>query len=259
MRIALVTQEEPFYLPPALDTLCASRQNEICALIILPAFNEGLTDTARRLYNFYGWFDFGRLFIRYSWAKVIDRLNRWRPLTRPYSAADIAHRYGLAIYRPAKINAPDFIEILRDEIHPDLLVSVAASQILKSGVLNVPPLGCINLHSAPLPRYQGMMPNFWTLVHGEPEAAVTVHFMVEKLDAGDIIVQRPVPIYPNDSLHDLMVRSKLIGVQAVLEAVEQIEQGTVQPQPMDPSQATYFSFPKRVDAQRLRQMGHALL
>jgi methionyl-tRNA formyltransferase len=83
--------------------------------------------------------------------------------------------------------------------------------------------------------------------------------MVEKLDAGDIIVQHPVPIYPTDSLHKLMVRSKQIGVQAMLEAVEQIERGTVQSQPMDASRATYFSFPKRDDAQRLRQLGRALL
>ena len=103
------------------------------------------------------------------------------------------------------------------------------------------------------------MPNFWTMFHDEPEAAVTVHYMAEELDAGDIIVQLPVPIYPNDSLHNLMVRSKQIGVQALLKAVEQIEQGTVQSRPMDHSQATYFSFPKRADAQRLRQLRHALL
>jgi methionyl-tRNA formyltransferase len=104
-----------------------------------------------------------------------------------------------------------------------------------------------------------MMPNFWTMVHGESQATVTVHYMVEKLDAGDIIVQLPVPIHPTDSLHNLMVRSKEIGVQALLKAAEQIERGTVHSQPMDASQATYFSFPKRLDAQRLRQMGRALL
>jgi methionyl-tRNA formyltransferase len=259
MRIALVTQEEPFYLPPALAALCAARQPDIVALIILPSFNEGLSATARRLYEFYGLWDFIRLSGRFIGAKIADKLNRLAPLTRPYSAVDVARRYDIPIYQPPKINAPEFVTALRDEIRPDLLISVAASQILKQRVLEVPPLGCINLHSAPLPRYQGMMPNFWTMLHDEPKAAVTVHYMVEKLDAGDIIVQLPVPIHPGDSLHNLMVRSKQIGVQALLEAAKQIEQGTVQGQPMDASRATYFSFPKRVDAQRLRQMGRALL
>jgi len=258
MRIAVATQEDPFYLPPALDALCEARR-DVVAIVILPAFNEGRLDTARRLYEFYGPVDFVRLAARFGGAKVADRVNRLWPLTRPYSAGDVARRHGVSAYHPAKINAPEFVQVLREEIRPDLLVSIAASQILRRQVLDIPRLGCINLHSAPLPRYQGMMPNFWTMVHGEPEAAVTVHEMVDKLDAGDIIVQRPVPIRPRDSLHDLMVRSKVVGVQALLDAIAQIEQGTAQRRPMDPSQATYFSFPKRPDAERLRRSGRALL
>jgi methionyl-tRNA formyltransferase len=259
MRIAVATQEDPFYLPPALDALCRARSRDVVAIVILPAFNEGLLDTGRRLYEFYGPVDFLRLAGRFLLARVADRVNRARPLTRPYSAADVARRHGVPAYRPAKINAPEFVRVLREEIRPDLLVSIAASQILRRRVLEVPRLGCINLHSAPLPRYQGMMPNFWTMVHGEPEAAVTVHDMVEQLDAGDIIVQRPVPIRAGDSLHDLMVRSKEVGVEALLEAIAQLERGTACRRPMDPGQATYFSFPTRRDAERLRRMGRALL
>jgi len=259
MRIALVTQEEPFYLPPALDALCAARGSEVVALIILPAFDERLSATAKRLFGFYGPWDFARLMGRYMWAMIANRLNRLAVVTRPYSAKDVAHRHGIGVYQPARINAPAFVDLLRNEIRPDLLASIAASQIFRKRVLSVPPLGCINLHSAPLPRYQGMMPNFWTLVHGEKEAAVTVHYMVEELDAGDIILQRPVPIYPADSLHDLMVRSKAVGVKALLEAINQIEAGTVQAWPMDRAQASRYSFPTREDARRLRAQGHRLL
>ncbi|MFM6349575.1 MAG: methionyl-tRNA formyltransferase, partial [Dolichospermum sp.] len=110
----------------------------------------------------------------------------------------------IPLYQPPKINSLDFVDTLKNKIRPDLLVSVAASQILKKAVLEVPPLGCINLHSAPLPRYQGMMPNFWTMVNNEPEATVTIHYMAEKLDAGDIILQKSVAINATDSLQDLM-------------------------------------------------------
>lgn len=259
VRIVVVTQEDPFYLPPALDAFCRARAGDVVGLVILAAFNEALTATARRLHEFYGTRDFARLLVRYLAAKLADRVNGVRPLFRPYSAADVARRRRIPTYRPAKINAPEFVPVLREGIRPDLLVSIAASQILRQRVLEVPRLGCINLHSAPLPRYQGMMPNFWTMVHGEPEATVTVHYMVEKLDAGDIVLQRPVPIRPQDSLHDLMVRSKEVGVEALLEAVAQIEAGTVRRRAMDAGQATYFSFPKRADAARLRRMGRALL
>jgi methionyl-tRNA formyltransferase len=259
MRIALVTQEEPFYLPPALDAVCRARGGDVAALVVLPAFNEGLAATARRLWEFYGPVDFLRLGLRFAGTRLADRLNAVRPVARPYSARDVARRHGVPVYTPARINAPEFVQVLRDEIRPDLLVSIAASQILRQRVLDVPRLGCINLHSAPLPRYQGMMPNFWTMVHGEPEAMVTVHYMVEKLDAGDIVLQRPVPIEPGDSLHDLMVRSKVVGAAALLEAIARIEQGTAPRRPMDPAGASYFSFPKRADAARLRRMGRKLL
>ena len=105
-----------------------------------------------------------------------------------------------------------------------------------------------------------MMPNFWTMVHGEPHATVTIHYMVEKLDAGDILLQRPVPIRPEDSLHDLMVRSKEVGVEALLEAIDADRARHASSRARwTPTQATYFSFPKRADAERLRRMGRALL
>ena len=259
LRVALVTQEEPFYLPPAVEDFCRGCRDELVGLIILPAFNESRWKNAQRLYEFFGPVDFSRLVWRFGWAKVLDRLNGVRPVTRPFSAHDVARRHDVRVLEPAKINSAEFVELLRNEVRPDLLVSIAASQILKQRVLDVPRLGCINLHSAPLPRYQGMMPNFWTMMHGEPEAAVTVHYMVEKLDAGDIVLQKAVPIHPSDSLHDLMIRSKKIGVEALLEAIDLIRAGQVKPKPMDASQATYFSFPKRADAQKLRQRGHPLL
>lgn len=259
MRISVVTQEGPFYLPPALDQLCSARHGDFVALIVLPAFDEKPWASAKRLYHFYGPYDFLRLVCRFAWTQVADRINRVRAITRPYSPSDVARRHGIPLYQPAKINSPEFVITLRDEIRPDLLVSISASQILRKRVLDIPPLGCINLHSAPLPHYQGMMPNFWTLVHNEPEAAVTVHYMVEKLDAGDIILQKRVQIYPSDSLHDLIVRSKQIGVQTVLEAIQQIESGTAKTKPIDSDNTSYFSFPTRADAKRLRAQGRKLL
>ena len=82
MRIALVTQEDPFYLPPALDALCRARGREIVGIVILPAFNERVVETARRLYDFYGPIDFVRLGLRYLGAKLADRANRIRAVTR---------------------------------------------------------------------------------------------------------------------------------------------------------------------------------
>ena len=170
MRIVIVTQEEPFYLPPALFNFCSKRKKDIVGIIILKAFNESLTATAHRLFDFYGPIDFSRLFIRYCFAKIADKINKSLPLTRPYSIEDVAIRHGIHVYKPDKMNNNEFVNILSNDIRPDLMVSIAASQVIKKSVLDIPILGCINLHSAPLPKYQGMMPNFWTMAHNEPNA-----------------------------------------------------------------------------------------
>jgi methionyl-tRNA formyltransferase len=255
MRIVVVTQDEPFYLPSFLERLAEARGNNIVAMVILQPFDETLLDVGRRLYRFFGPMGFAVECFHFALAKGLDFLNQLRPMFRPYSAADVARRHGIPVLRPADINAAEFTEVLRDKIRPDLLVSVAASQIFKSEILSIPHLGCINVHSAPLPRYQGMMPNFWAMLHGEKLTAVTVHYMVEKLDAGDIILQEPVPIQSEDTLHSLIVRSKAIGANVLLAAIKQIEDGTADARPMPADGATYFSFPKRQDAERFRAQG----
>ena len=120
-------------------------------------------------------------------------------------------------------------------------------------------LGSINPHSAPLLRHQRMMPNFWTLVERESEAAVTVHYMEEQLDSGNIVLTRRVPIKPNDSHHDSIVRSKAVAVDVLLDAVRQIGLGTQNPKPINGEDATCFSLPKCADTQRPRRMGRQLL
>ena len=100
MRIAIVTQEDPFYLPPALDAVCRARRGGVVALVILPAFNESLSRTAARLWDFYGPRDFLRLGARFAGARAADAVNRLVPLTRPYSARDVARRHDVPVHEP---------------------------------------------------------------------------------------------------------------------------------------------------------------
>jgi methionyl-tRNA formyltransferase len=171
---------------------------------------------------------------------------------------EAASRHGVRILHVEDINSPETVAWLTS-IRPKMMVSVAASQIFRSEVLEIPELGCINLHSSPLPKYRGMMPNFWAMWHGDTRTCVTVHRMVPKLDAGEIILQKEVPIHPHDTLHDLMQRSKVIGGQALVEAAEIITAGIAQPRPLNLEEGSYFHFPTRGDAKKLRKLGHRLI
>lgn len=258
MRIALVTQNEPFYVPPLLDAVARARGRDIVALIVLPAFNESLWATARRIYALYGARDFLAIGVRLACARVMEAVARVRPIGGPWSVPDVARRHGIALYRPTNINEPAFVHVLANEIKAEVIVSVNASQVFKSQVLRLPKYGCLNVHSSPLPRYRGMLPTFWVLLHGERETAVTVHYMTEKLDDGDIIAQVPVPIAPDDTLESLIRKTKRAGAEALLSALSAIETGTVSRRPNDRAQATYFGFPTREDARRFRATGRRL-
>lgn len=255
MRIAVVTQDEPFYLPAFLERIARARGKDIVAMVILKPFNEKLLDTVRRAYSLYGLWDFLLYGFRFVGRKATNVVSAFLPLGGPWSAADVARRHGIPVYRPKNINDRAFLTVLSRDIQPDVIVSVAASQIFKKDILNLPRCGCINVHTAPLPRYRGMLPTFWVLLNGEKETAVTVHYMTGKLDDGDIVRQQAVPIAPEDSLDSLIRKTKRIGVEVLLEALEEIEQGAVVCQPNDASQATYFSFPTKEDARRFRAQG----
>ncbi len=255
MRIVIVTQDEPFYLPTFLERLCQARHKDIKAIVVLSPFDEALVDTMLRAYNLYGLWDFLIYGFRFAWIKTMSAVSRFVPLSKPWSVNNVARCYAIPLYQPESINDPNFLAILHNDIKPEVIVSVAASQVFKKDVLALPRHGCINIHSAPLPRYRGMLPTFWVLHNGEKETAVTVHYMSEGLDDGDIIRQRVVPISPDDTLDSLIRKTKSVGVELLLQALDDIEHDNVSRQPNNSSQATYFSFPTREDVKRFRDQG----
>jgi methionyl-tRNA formyltransferase len=150
------------------------------------------------------------------------------------------------------------VGFLSREIDPDLLISVANPRILKAQVLNVPRLGCINLHPSLLPSYRGPAPDFWVLACGENETGVTVHYMDEGIDTGEIILQSRLAIRPHDTPHSLRVRAMRLGANMLLDALDLIESGSVATTPNDGAQSSYQSLPTIEDARRLRKQGRRL-
>jgi len=116
----------------------------------------------------------------------------------------LAGSRGIAVLTPERVNAPDVINALR-ELKPDLVVVVAYGQILKREILELPPRGCLNIHTSLLPKYRGAAPIQWAIAGGEKVTGVTAMFMNEKMDAGDIVFQSEVKIADDETggmLHD---------------------------------------------------------
>ncbi len=141
-----------------------------------------------------------------------------------------AAEMGLPVFQPASINAPDSVEKLR-ELNLDLLVVAAYGQILKKRVLELPRLGCVNVHASLLPKYRGAAPVAWAILHGESITGVTVFLMDEGMDTGPILLQRPVEIRPEETRGELEARLAEVGGELVVKAVADYAAGKLVPKP----------------------------
>lgn len=155
------------------------------------------------------------------------------------SVVELAREHSLSVHTPSDPNTPAFVELIRS-LAPDLILSFYYREILSPELLRIPRLGAINLHGSLLPKYRGRSPVNWVLVNGEKETGVTLHYMVETADAGDIIAQRAVPIGMDDTALSLFRKITAAAAQLFRETYPLIKSGRAPRIPQDASQATKF-------------------
>lgn len=163
--------------------------------------------------------------------------NRGMKLT-PSPVKQVALANAIPVIQPQKLREEGVLETLAS-FQPELIVVVAYGKILPKAVIDLPPMGCINVHSSLLPKYRGAAPINWAVIHGETETGVTIMDIAEALDAGDMIAQRATPIDPNESVEQLHDRLAEMGAQLLSETVVQIANGTAKRTPQEESQSTY--------------------
>ena len=144
----------------------------------------------------------------------------------------------LTVYQPVKMRDGTALEIVK-ELHPELIVVVAYGRILPKDILNVPPLGCVNVHASLLPKYRGAAPINWAMLNGDAVSGVTIMDMAHELDAGDIIRQVFTPVSRTETAQELYDRLAQLGGQLLVETVAAIEDGTAQRTPQDPAEVTF--------------------
>jgi len=255
LSIAIVTQDDPFYISaffgPFLEE--APRCGITTRLVIITSsFGESRWRLAQRMWSFYGPIGFARKAFAYATIRLKEKIGG-----RPASVHKIVRAHGIMVRRVDNVNDPALIEDLKG-LGLDVILSVSAPQLFKSDLLSVPRWGCVNIHAARLPKYRGMMPNFWALYHGEPAAAVTVHLMDQKIDRGQILRQGDVEIRADDTLHDLMIRSKIEAARVAVQALTQVRDGTIVLRDAEGA-GSYFSFPSREHVRELRRRGKRLM
>jgi methionyl-tRNA formyltransferase len=155
------------------------------------------------------------------------------------SVAELAGRAGIPVIRPDDPNASAVVAAVA-ECKPDFIFSFYYRMMLREPLLNIPAQGAFNLHGSLLPRYRGRVPVNWALVNGESKTGMSLHRMVRKPDAGDLLDQEAVAILPNDTAHDLFLKLVCAAERLMTRALPGLCAGTLAGSPMDLEKGSYF-------------------
>lgn len=157
-----------------------------------------------------------------------------------------AQRHGLPIFQPERIRRPEAVEHLR-ELHPDAMVVVGYGQILPQSIIDIAPLGIINVHASLLPELRGAAPIQWSIARGFKTTGVTTMRIDAGLDTGDILLRWETPIGPDETAIELSARLAEAGADLLVDTLARLCAGSIQPQPQDHSQASYAPILKKED------------
>ncbi len=155
-----------------------------------------------------------------------------------------AKRLGLKVFQPEKIKFPESVETLRS-VGPDITVVAAYGQILPLAILQIPRIACLNVHGSILPKYRGAAPIHYAVMAGEKETGVTIMYMNEKMDEGDILLIKKTEIGSNETTGEVHDRLASLGAEGLLEALVLLKNGKASRIAQDHSRATYAPSLKR--------------
>lgn len=248
MKIVIITQDAPMYLASFLDdffTLVKQANHFIEGILVLsPVFKKNFYEEFKSRYEYYGLIDFLRLVWRIMRNKFFSLIFYVYPLTDCYSVGNVLKRHNIKSINVNLVNSERFIKFVKSN-QVDLIISIAAPQIFKQEILNIPKKGCVNYHTALLPKHRGRQPLFWALLDDDECVGVTIHEMDNKLDNGPIIAQEKIVVDPKDTLHSLYLKTIKIGPKVLVRAINILDNDISKRIDNNFDEATYNSFPDK--------------
>lgn len=145
---------------------------------------------------------------------------------------------GIPVFQPNRIKEAEAVAHLK-EYEADVYVVAAFGQILSKEILDIPPMGCINIHASLLPKYRGSSPIQWAILNGDEKTGVTIMKMDEGVDTGDILLQREITIDRKETGNSLFDRLADLGAEVIVEALEGLKNNSITPIPQDDAHSTH--------------------
>lgn len=154
----------------------------------------------------------------------------------PVKQAAVANH--LPVFQPEKLSGSPEMQRVFD-FHPDLIVTAAYGQFLPTKMLNAVKIAAVNVHGSLLPKYRGGAPVQYAIMNGDSETGISLIYMVKKMDAGDILAQKAVPIQPDDDTETMFDKLSIVGRDLLLATLPKVITGDISPVPQDQDQVVF--------------------
>jgi len=248
MRILIITMDDPVQTNSFIKKIIENKHNDIIGIAITKKDRLSIKKGNSKvkyilsLLLIMGLSQFIKnsfIILSYKFKKKINHLLP--TFVKDPSLKDVAKKYNIRTWEIQTPNNKNFLEEI-STLEIDIIIN-QSQNILKKDLLSIPKIGIINRHNALLPKNRGRLTPFWVLYNDEKETGVSIHFVTEELDAGDIIVQKKINIDKNDNFNSLVKKNYELAPIAMLEAIDKLEEGFKNFIPNSKEKATYNTTP----------------
>lgn len=256
MKIFIIAMEDPVYTLPFLREIIAERQQDILGVAVSKGGRLALPKKRSRFVYLLSLLVIMGIvhFIKFSCItlhfKLRKKLAPHLTFIDDPSLLHFARQKGINTFTVDNPNRAEFVRQL-EELNPDVIINQSQS-IIKRRLLKVAGIGMINRHNALLPKNRGRLAPFWALYKNEKETGVSIHFVREGIDSGDIIVQERFPIEKNDNFNSIVRKNYTVAPRAMLKALALLEKGQYELIKNDDALSTYNSVPTLKEALKYR-------
>ena len=257
MRVLIITEEDEFYIPLSIEHILKDSRHEIVEVVCAKnPISPGKLKIALKFFAAFGFVPILSHILKLIKVRFLDTFPWLNCTGRYYSVKRVCQKYNVPYLYCEDLNSKKFLQHCQ-ELDIALIASVSPSQIFKEDLINLPKYGCINIHTAKLPKYRGLYPTYWAMAHGEKTLGVSIHYIEKGIDTGKIILIDEVEIPPAATMDYMLTATKLKGAELLLKAIDSISSGEVQAEYAH-GEGSYFSFPTRQSYNDFKSFGYKL-
>lgn len=257
MKIVILAMDDPLYTNDFIKEIIDNRKSDVISYIYVTKGNRLSVGKRRSKFKYlislflimgiYHFFKNSLITLIHKITKKFSKLN----LCKDPTVYGYSKNLGIEVKKTENPNSKQTCNYL-ESIKPDVIINQSQS-FIKKRLLSIPQIGVINRHNALLPKNRGRLTPFWVLYKQETETGVSIHFVEEGIDSGDIIVQKRFPVSKKDTFNSLVKKNYQIAGKAMLEALNILEDGNYKLITNSDNDATYNTIPTLMEAWQYRK------